>query len=71
MAETNTSRHAQEDLKAIVAMLNAAGPHTESGSKMRVDLTVEVVWSAMRALQEDPLLTIAEACEVGLGEWDI
>lgn len=34
-------------------------------------LELEVIWSAFKAIQENPSLTIEEALEVGMGEWDI
>lgn len=33
------------------------------------DLTTEVVWSALKALKENPKLEIAEAMEIGYNEW--
>jgi len=34
-------------------------------------LEVEVFWSAMNALKQDPTLSIEEALDCGLYEWDI
>lgn len=33
------------------------------------DLQVEVVWYALKAMKENPLLTIEEAIFIGLKEW--
>lgn len=33
------------------------------------DLQVEVVWYALKAIKENPRLTIEEAIEIGFKEW--
>lgn len=33
------------------------------------DLCVEILWSAMNALKQNPNLSIQEAIETGYGEW--
>lgn len=34
-------------------------------------LTTEVVWSALKAMKENPTLTIEQAITIGLEEWDL
>ena len=50
------------DLKAVADTLKESGKH---------GLEVEVLWSAMNALKEDPTLSIEQALNCGLYEWDI
>lgn len=52
----------EEELRTIAAALKAAETYT---------LEPEVVWSAMRYLQENPGTSISEALTHGLVEWDI
>lgn len=33
------------------------------------DLQVEVVWYALKAMKENPRLTIEEAMDIGFNEW--
>lgn len=35
------------------------------------DLRNEVVWSALKAMKADPSITIDDACNAGLTEWDL
>lgn len=50
------------DFKAVADTLKESGKH---------GLEVEVFWSAMNALKHNPALSIEEALDYGLYEWDI
>ena len=39
------------------------------GTAINEDLCVEILWSAMNALKENPKLSIPKAIEAGYGEW--
>jgi hypothetical protein len=39
------------------------------GTAINEDLCVEILWSAMNALKQNPNLSIQEAIDMGYGEW--
>ena len=58
----NEFREEPDDLKAVADTLKESGKH---------GLEVEVFRSAMNALKQDPTLSIEQALNCGLYEWDI
>jgi uncharacterized protein (DUF111 family) len=63
---------AQEEINVIGKMLHGAKmpSFNEIGEEDGIiDLTGEVIWSAMGYLKMNPSNTIEEACEFGLDEW--
>lgn len=54
--------HALAELTAIKETLAVASDH---------GLEAEVLWSAFRALRARPELTLSEALDEGLAEWDL
>jgi hypothetical protein len=37
----------------------------------KVDMSTEVIWSAFKAMRDNPTTTIPQAISAGLTEWDI
>lgn len=54
--------NSKEEIKAIRNALSLA---------QKFDLEIEVLWSAFKAIQQTPELTIEEALHEGLNEWDL
>lgn len=52
----------QKEMSSVGEALKLASKHK---------LEVEVITFAFKAIKDNPALTIEEALEVGLGEWDI
>lgn len=61
-----------ENMEAITHMLNSAKlPSFDHNGEQKeeIDLTCEVIFSAMDFLRNNPKSSILDACEHGLNEW--
>jgi len=62
MSNEIQSNQVDADMDAIAVGLKAAAEY---------NLEVEVICSAMRRMQYGPNVSIAEAIQYGLGDWDV
>jgi predicted RNA polymerase sigma factor len=45
--------------------------HNRFDDAIKSRMEVEVIYSALQAMQEDPSITISRAFEIGCEEWDV
>lgn len=69
----NDLRTADEEMYYIGKTLRTAEYYPSDSEELEnlnpMDLSCEVMWSAMNYLKSNPEATIADACEFGLNEW--
>lgn len=66
-----TSKESSEkEMAAICNAIKASTVTSDGGfGKESVNLEVEIFWSAMSYLKQNPRASIEEACNYGVGEW--
>ena len=69
MTNIVTNPAGKSSLHEMSADLEAVNEALETAHDYNLEL--EVVWSALRAVKNDPSLSIADAMAMGLNEWDL